>query len=179
MDSLAKLVKAVLCVLAVLAIVGLFLPDRARLERSTFVEAGPGQVFDRVNKFQGILQWCPWLRGSRSVRHVLEGAGAGVGTTLVWSSDDPDIGSGSLTIIASAPYHLVLARVDLGTRGQSEFDVEIDPAPGGALVTFGLEKEFGFMLHQRYLGLLLEEMEGPGFESALLRLKTLIESAEP
>jgi len=179
MDRLAKLVRAALSVLAVLAMVGLFLPDRARLERSTFVKAGPGQVFDQVNQFQGILQWCPWLRGPGSVRHVLEGPGAGVGTSLVWSGDDPDVGSGSLKIIASAPYHLVLTRVDLGTRGQSEFDIQIDPAPGGALVTFGLEKEFGFMLHERYLGLLLEEIEGPRFESALLRLKTLIESADP
>jgi len=179
MDRLAKFVKSVPAVLAVLALVGLFLPERASMKRSTFVEASPGRVFEQVNRFRGADQWFPWLQGGGAVRTVLEGPAAGAGRTLVWSSDHPGLGSGNLSIVDSSPYRLVRTRLALGTDPPIRFDIEIAPARGGAQVTFNVEKEFGFRLHQRYMGLLLAETAGPQFDAGLLRLKAMIESMTP
>lgn len=178
MEGLARWVRAALSVAAVLAFVGIFLPDQARVQREVFIEAKPGTVFELVNSYRGFASWSPRLQRDPRARFLVQGPGEGVGATVVWSSRDPGLGSGKQTIVASEPFRLVRARLasDRGEQAASVF--ELSPAPGGTLLRWRLEQEFGFRLHRRYQGLLLEGRAGPELEAGLTNIKRLIEQPD-
>jgi len=179
MQGLARLLRTVLSVAAVLAFVGIFLPDHARVQREVFIEAMPGKVFELVNSFRGYTRWSPWVQRDTRARFLVQGPGEGVGATVIWSSRDPGLGSGKQTIVASEPFRLVRTELASDQGGQAASVFELTPVSGGTLLRWRLEKEFGFRLHQRYQGLLLDERAGPELEAGLANIKRLLEPPGP
>jgi effector-binding domain-containing protein len=174
-----RILKRILIVLVVLfvasVVVGLLLPSSAHVQRSTTIAAPPAAVFAVVNSFKRFNEWSPWYELDPAARYVYSGPQQGVGARLEWSSDKPEVGSGSQEIIASEPDKRVRNKLDFGSQGTAESEFSIVPVDQGSEVTWSFDSQFGYDLLQRYFGLLFEKWIGADFEKGLAKLKTVVE----
>lgn len=176
-----KLLKGLLGGLAVLVllvvVVGLFLPDVARVERSVVIRARPATVFTVLNGFRQFQRWSPWAGLDPNAAYTVSGPPLGVGAKSAWRSEDPNVGAGSQEILESQPYrHIRVRLVFEGFDGESYSTYALTPEGEGTRVVWGYEGHFGMNLMNRYFGLLLDGMLGKDYESGLAKLASFVES---
>lgn len=83
---------------------------------------------------------------------------------MSWSSDDPEVGSGSQEIIRSRSTEQVVLRLDFGPQGSAEASFDLQPLGAGTEVIWGFGYEIGYGLIGRYMGLLMEGLVGKTYE---------------
>lgn len=174
-----KILKGILLglaiLLALLVLVGVLLPSSAHVQRTTTIAAPPSAVFAVVNSFKRFNEWSPWYELDPAARYVYSGPEQGVGARFEWTSEKPEVGSGSQEIIASEPDKRVRNKLDFGSQGTAEAEFSIVPVDVGSEVTWSLDAQFGLNLLQRYFGLLFDKWVGADYEKGLVRLKGLVE----
>ncbi len=175
-----KLLKTLLAVVAgvaiLFALVGLFLPRTATMERSVVIDASPDAIFPLLNDLRAMRDWAPWYERDPQAEFRYEGPEAGVGATVHWQSDHPEVGSGTQEIIESRPGEYVRTRLDFGAQGEAEAWFALAEVAGGTEVTWGFVTDFGNNVIGRYFGLVLESMLAPDYEAGLAKLKRVVES---
>ncbi len=164
----------VLLTLAMFAL-AFFLPDEVTVSRSTVVSIEPEEVFPYVNSMQSGEAWSPWLARDPDIQMTYEGPVEGVGNTLRWTSDHPDVGSGMQVITESIPSERVVMGLDFGGQGLATATFDLEPIDGGTEVTWSLNTELGYNPVARWMGLMFDGWVGPDFEAGLANLKTLVE----
>jgi len=172
---LKRILVIIVAVLIVLAIVGLMLPRRASVARSTTIARPASLVYATVNSFQLFPKWSPWQNLDPNMHQTTEGPREGVGAKLVWSGNDK-VGSGSQVITASTPDQSVASDVDLGKMGVAKSALALVPDGPATQVTWTLEVDLGTNPVSRYFGLMMDRMIGKDYESGLRQLKALVES---
>lgn len=176
MAALKYLVIGVLLLTTVVIGAGFMLPDTAHLERSIVVNAKPNTVFTVLNSYRLFNQWSPWADLDPRTTYEFSGPESGVGARQAWSSQSPDVGSGSQEIIESVPDRLVRQKLVF-----NDFDTEntatqtLTPEGDGTRIVWSYDTQFGGSLLLRYFGLILDGMLGPDYERGLQKLKTLVE----
>ena len=179
MRTLTKVLTIILLsllgVTAVLAVVGLFLPDTARVERTIIVDAPQATVFALGNSFSRIHEWSPWHHIDPDAEWVIDGPAMGVGARMTWSSDNPRLGTGSEEITVSDPFSLVTTAFDFGEEGLAESTIALEAVDNGTRVTWSLQTDLGKNIVGRYYGLMFDGMMGPYFEQGLAGLKSVAE----
>lgn len=104
----------------------------------------------------------------------------GPGAKLNWTSSDPRIGSGSLTVAADpAPQQdkQVTWTLQNNWRGENKtFNIGIEPAPNGktAKITMGYDVDYGWDLVARYSGMYLEGDPATQIQYQLTALQNMI-----
>ena len=161
---------------SLLALVGLFLPNSARVERSITIDAPQARVFTIVNGFDRIDEWSPWHRIDPDAHISIEGPATGVGAKMIWTSSHPSHGSGSQEITESMPLSLVTSTIDFGESGAAEASFNLEATPGGTLLSWRIESDLGKNIVARYFGLGFSRILGPPCEQGLADLKSLAES---
>lgn len=169
-----KLLYRVGGALAAIVVVGLLLPETARVERRTTIDAHPATVFALVNDFHQVNKWSPWTDTDDNARFEISGPGRGVGASQRWSGNI--IGDGSQTIVESVPYERVVSEMQLSSLGSATATFDITRGADGSEVTWSFEIPFGLNLPRRFLGLTLDRSVGRDFEAGLSRLKSMAES---
>ena len=111
-----------------------------------------------------------------SVAFTYTGPIDGVGQTVNWSSKDPKVGEGSLTITGLETDRRVDLSITFGDKGLADARLELAPNGAGTKVTGVFDSDLGFNPISRYLGTMMDGMVGPEFERSLARLK---DAAEP
>lgn len=169
-----KVVLGVMFGLALLfVVVGLFLPNDYRVERSLQINAPPEVVFDRVNSLKNWSEWSPWIARDPTIRNTYEGPESGVGAKVSWTSEES--GEGTQTIIVSERPTRIETALDFGGMGQPKADWTFEPNERGVLVTWGLtgttEGPIG-----AYAAAFMDRMLGDEYEDGLLRLKQVAEA---
>ena len=157
---------------------GLLLPGEIRVARSIEIELPPEQVFPLVNDMEAFNRWSPWAEIDSETKYEITGPDSGVGASLSWSSDNPEVGSGSQKIIRSEPPEQVVMRLDFGPQGAAEASFDLEPAGTATKLTWSFGYEIGYDLIGRYVGLLMEGMVGKKYEEGLARLKRLAETGQ-
>ncbi len=175
MKILKTILFGVLALAVVLALGGLLLPSSAHVQRSVVINATPAAVFEVVNSFKRFNEWSPWYELDPGARYLYSGPSQGVGARFEWSSEKPEVGSGSQQIIESEPFRRVRTQLDFGSQGTAQGEITITPAEQGSEVTWAFDSEFGYDLLQRYFGLLYDRWIGADYEKGLTKLKTLVE----
>lgn len=175
MGILKKLLLVLAILVAIVTIIGLMLPREVRVERSIVIEAPQATIFAIVNSFKLFNQWSPWHGRDPETRYVYAGPDAGVGAKLSWTSDQPDVGSGSQEIIESHRPAQVVTALDFGAQGQATARFDLSPTETGTRVTWGFQTDLGANPFTRYIGLIFERMLGPDYEQGLAGLKALAE----
>ena len=94
-------------------LVGILLPGTVEVTRSIEIEAAPETVFPLLDDLERWAEWTPW----GEVESRLEGPATGTGARRVW--DDPELGSGSLTLVGSRAPAGVDYRVEVERRERS------------------------------------------------------------
>jgi carbon monoxide dehydrogenase subunit G len=173
---IAAVVMGILVGLFILG--GLLLPGEIRVARSIEIDAPPEQVFPLVNDLDAFNRWSPWATLDSETRYELTGPESGVGARLSWSSDNPEVGSGSQEIVRSLPPEQVSLRLDFGAGGSAEASFDLESTDNGTKVTWSFGYEIGYDLIGRYVGLVLDRLVGKKYEEGLERLKRLVETGQ-
>jgi hypothetical protein len=174
---LKYLAWSVLALAAVLLVVGVFLPTSAHVERSIRTTAGPETVYGIVNGFQRFNEWSPWAGLDPKTRYTFSGPVTGVGARMEWSSDKPEVGSGSQEITAVEPGRSVTMRLDFDGQSAATSTMVIEPEASGSLVRWSFDTSYEGNFPMRYFGLLFDGMIGADYEKGLSRLKSIAENA--
>ncbi|MEM8932123.1 MAG: SRPBCC family protein [Acidobacteriota bacterium] len=176
MSILSKIIVAVVTLIAVLVVVGFFLPRDVHVEREIVIDAPQATVFALVNGYSRFNEWSPWAAKDPDTRYVYEGPTHGVGAIQSWESDDRNVGSGRQEIVASTPHEEVRTALDFGDQGTADALFRLSPIDGGTRVVWGFDSDMGTNPIGRYIGLFMDGMLGPDYESGLGNLKALAES---
>ncbi len=178
MNMIRVLFKLLLLVAMLFVGIGLFLPDRARVEREILIDTPPEQVYPLVADLRQFQRWSPWRRHVADTRFHLSEPASGPGATLSWNSVEGGT-DGHMTIeTTQPPQHIVMhLRFDQDREAQIEFLIEL-AGNGSSRVHWRFDTAFGLDIFGRYVGLMLDGMLGPDYESGLRDLKRLAEERD-
>lgn len=177
MKIVKRMAAAALILVVVLVVASLFLPRHAVVSRSAEIAAPAAAVFPFVGDLRRFTEWSPWLERDPAVRVTFTGPTDGVGQTLNWASDKPDVGSGSMTIRRIEPDREVAMLIDFGSQGTAAATIVLAPAGAATRVTWSVDTDLGFDPISRYMGLMMDGLVGPDCEKGLATLKAVAEAA--
>lgn len=176
MKFVKRLLVAGFAMLVILAVIGLFLPSQVQVERAIVVAAPPDKIYPFINDLRKFNEWSPWHRRDPDIAYRFEGPKSGVGSKVHWSSDHPQVGSGSQEIVASEPAKMLKTRLDFGQQGIAHAYFKLVPEAQATRVTWGFTTDFGMNLIGRYMGLMFNQWIGADYEEGLQNLKQLAET---
>ena len=177
MAFVRKLFYGLLGTLILLALVGVFLPDRAHVERSISIQAPAAAVFKHINGMKAFHQWSPWTALDPDTHYEFTGPDTGIGSKMLWSSGSEQVGRGSQVITAMGNNRSVATQLEFGEQagGNAAFQL-LEKTAGTTQVTWSFDTEFGWDIFSRYVGLFLDQLLGPSYEKGLMNLKALAEA---
>ena len=176
--KVVKILLGILVTLAVLFVIGgMVLPSERHVERSVVVKADQAKVFSLVNDFREFNKWSPWATyDPEGTRYEFSGPAAGVGSKMSWTSEHPNVGSGTQEIVDSQPNTMVKSKLTFeGFETPSYATFTLEPADDGTRLTWSFDANLDSMIG-RYMGLMLEKWVGGDYERGLARLKELAET---
>lgn len=176
MKALRGLFFGAVALVGLLLVVGVFLPTSAHVERAIVTSASPATVYEIVSGFGRFNEWSPWFELDPQAEYTYAGPPSGVGARLSWTSEKPDVGSGSQEIVAVEPGRKVTTRLDFVGQGQATSTMTIEPEGTGSRVTWAFDTSFEGDFLGRYFGLLFDRWIGADYEKGLARLKALAEA---
>ena len=154
------------------------LPAQAVVSRSIEIAAPPEQVFGVVGDLRRFNDFTPWAEIDPAIRYTFEGPESGLGQIMKWSSDNPEVGSGSQTIIRHEPPQLVETKLDFGMRQRSVARFDLAPSATGttAIWTFTSDLQG---IPAKWCGLMFDRWIGNDYEKGLAKLKAVAERPAP
>jgi uncharacterized protein YndB with AHSA1/START domain len=180
MALLKKIAGAVLA-LVVLAIAGGYLlPSTVHVERAIVVDAPPAQVFALLSDFNAWDGWSPWAKLDPNTDMAI--TGTGLGQTMTWASDNPQVGQGSQTIVAMDAPNSLTTHLAFGDMGMADATFTLQPEEDQTRVVWALDSDMraGVPLLAQpintYFGFLMDSMVGHDYEVGLQNLKELAEA---
>ncbi|WP_050604569.1 SRPBCC family protein [Ruegeria sp. 6PALISEP08] len=176
-----KVVLRILAGLGLIAVavvaVSYLLPGKAEVSRSITIDAPAEAIFPYVNSMQETEQWSPWLHRDPDTQLTYSGPEAGVGNALNWSSEHPQVGTGSQVIVESVENQRVQTELDFGPMGTATVSFLLEPGGNSTLVTWGFESDLGLNPISRWMGLMMDKWVGGDYQRGLTNLKALIENS--
>jgi len=183
MSLLKKIAGIVLGLVAILFSAGFLLPSTVHVERAALIEAQPADVFALVSNFNAWDAWSPWAQLDPDAD--MEIIGSGIGQTMFWSSENPEVGEGSQVIVNLESPRYLQTQLKFGNRGVANASFTLTPIDGATQVVWSLDTDMreGVPLFLQpittYLGFLMDSMVGEDYEIGLQNLKTAAETASP
>jgi carbon monoxide dehydrogenase subunit G len=169
-----KVLASASALLIVALVVGLLLPGRWEVERSVLVAAPPEAVFSWLDDPHRWDAWAPM----GDVESSFSGPERGSGATRSW--DDPEMGDGRFTILATQADREVQYRVEVqGGSLITQGTLRLVPEGTGTRVTWAEVGDFGPNPLLGYTALGMDRMQGNQMDNALRRLADLAESEAP
>ncbi|NNM32591.1 MAG: hypothetical protein HKO53_05975 [Gemmatimonadetes bacterium] len=149
-------------------VVGLALPHTVEVTRSVTLDASPAEVFPHLDDLEAWTAWTPW----GDVESHIEGNSRGTGAARVW--DDPNLGSGTLTITNVAPLRSVDYRAEV--EGGLTFlgTLSVRPEGPGTSLVWTESVSWGMNPLMGWTGLTLGNAQGRQLEGSLDRLRRLV-----
>lgn len=180
MRWLIRIVVVLIVIALALAAIGLaILPRTVAVSRYAIIDAPPAEVWPFVSDLRRFNDWSPWAGyDPDGTTYVFEGPETGIGQTMRWSSDHPNVGSGTLTVVSYDPGRAVEMRLDFGQMGTAETTIVLIPSEGGTEVTWGFTTDLGTNPVARWFGLMFDRWVGNDYETGLANLKALVEETK-
>ncbi len=175
MRLLKRIIVTLIVIVVALAGVSYLLPGKAEVSRSITIDAPPEAIFPYVNSMQETEKWSPWLSRDPETKLAYSGPETGVGNTLNWSSEHPQVGSGSQEIVESVENQKVRTSLDFGPMGTASASFVLQPEGAGTEVTWGFTSDLGMNPMTRWMGLMMDRWVGSDYERGLDNLKALVE----
>ena len=183
MSLVQKGIAIVFALAAIIFLGGFILPSQVHVERATVINAPASAIFAEVSDFNEWRKWSPWANIDPDADYRLEGQG--VGQTMTWASDNPDVGSGKQTITQLASPRLIKTSLDFGDMGVSEATFTLEPVDNKTedkiRVTWSLDTDMreSVPLLSRpmstYFGFFMDSMVGSKYAEGLENLKAVVE----
>lgn len=173
-----KVVKVLLILVALLVAVvvvgGLMLSPKFAVTRSITIAAAPDKIYPLIADPRAWKQWSVWTQRDPAMTIDYSGAASGAGAVWAWKSKSQ--GDGRMTFTTAEPparlgYELFFP--DFGTTSTGEFRLQAQG--GGTQVTWSMNGDMGSNPVYRWMGLFMDKMVGPDFDSGLTQLKATAE----
>jgi len=165
-------------VIAALVVLSFLLPRHVTIARSIVIEARPAKVFSEVNSLQRFNAWSPWAAIDPQTQYSYSGPEEGVGNAMTWTSDHPDVESGSQRIIRSEPDQIVESLLEFRDMGIAKTRFRLESQGPRTIVTWSFEVDMGINPAMRYVGLFMDDWVGKPYENGLISLKKTVEDKQ-
>lgn len=175
MRVLKRILFILVAAVIVLSAAAYLLPRNVIVTRSIVIDAPASDVFPYVNSLKAGAEWSPWLHRDPDAKLTYSGPDAGVGATLTWASDHPQVGNGREEIVESVKNELVLAALDFGDQGSATAAFRLVETVDKTALTWDMNADMGNSPIGRYMGLMMDKWVGADYETGLANLKALIE----
>ena len=139
------------------------------------IDAPAEQVFPYVNSLQKTEEWSPWLDRDPDVKLTYSGPESGVGNTLVWESENPQVGNGRQEITLSQENERVETALDFGPMGEANAFFALLGEGDATDLTWGFTSDMGMNPMSRWMGLMMDKWVGGDYETGLAKLKAVVE----
>lgn len=165
--------------IALVFVSGFLLPSTVHVERTIVINAAPADLFPLVSDLSEWQAWSPWTQKDPEMEMVL--SGSGVGQTMRWRSENPQVGQGMQEITTSESPTYLKTHLDFDGQGNADAAFTLTPENKGTLVTWSLDMDMreGVPTLQQpistYLGFWMDSMVGNDYEVGLANLKGLAE----
>ncbi len=172
--------KKILYILATLVVLVLvataLIPAHTHVERSTIIKAAPATVYRYIANFHEFNRWSPWAQRDPETKYEFSGPAFGPGSTMSWSSQHPEVGSGSQQVTEAEAPHRLKVRLEFGEdMGEAFSGYTLEPQAEGTKLTWTFDSETGFNPLHRFFGLMMDKWVGSDYEQGLANLKQLVE----
>ena len=180
MKILKNILVASLVLVALAFMIGLFLPSNYHLERSITIHAPASTVFEEVNNFRRWDHWSPWKGIDPNTIIRCEGPESGVGSRMLWASENPKVGKGSQETIACIPNKRITTRLKFeGWDGITMASWKFEEQAGDMTrVTWTNDSQVGKNIFYKYLSMIVNTQLGKDYENGLQQLKNHVETMQ-
>ncbi|MBT9313458.1 SRPBCC family protein [Leptothoe kymatousa] len=176
-----KIIGGLVTALALAFVAGFVLPSQIHVERSVVIGAAPEQIFPLVSDLSQWDAWSPWAKKDPNAEMTI--SGSGLGQTMVWHSEVPEVGDGSQEVTALESPGYVKTHLDFGDMGVADAMISLTPEETGTRVAWSLDSDVreGVPMLMKpvstYFGFMMDSMVGTEYENGLSSLKALVERA--
>ncbi len=174
MKTIRNILIALLIILILLIIVGLFLPADRHIETKAIIKAPEYIVFDHVNDLKKWEEWLSWATRDTQIMLEYENPSYGTGAVCKWNSPNRQTGRGSMKILESRPYELILIEISFMEKGKIMCPWTFRGNAGETTVIWGLDMK-NMNVAERYFSLFVYDLMEPYFKQGLDSLKSLSE----
>ena len=165
MAPLAKVFGAIGAVLVTLMLIGFVLPGTWSAEASIQIEAAPTEVFPFLNDLSRWDTWTNW----GDLASQLSDPSVGVGASRRW--DDPNFGSGSVTITDSGSPRFVRYEVEIEGGASVAGELRIEASGEASRLTWREEGDFGRNPLMGYVARGMAKSQGAQLAEGLEKLR--------
>ena len=156
-----------LVIVAVIGVVaGVVMPSSGHVERSLVVGKDMRQVYDLLNNFRRFPDYSVLRSQDSGVQFKFSGKAYGPGAEISWTSTDPKLGDGGLTIASATPQFdqidsntqdaTIIWNLDNNWRGlDKHFTLDLERQGHGRLtqITWSYDVQYGWNLINRFANL--------------------------
>ena len=156
-----------LVIVAVIGVVaGVVMPSSGHVERSQVVGKDMRQVYDLLNNFRRFPDYSVLRSQDSGVQFKFSGKAYGPGSEISWTSTDPKLGDGGLTIASATPQFdqidsntqdaTIIWNLDNNWRGlDKHFTLDLERQGHGRLtqITWSYDVQYGWNLINRFANL--------------------------
>ena len=165
MASLAKIFGGIGTVLVTLILIGFLLPGTWSAEASIQIDAVPTEVFPFLNDLSRWDTWTNW----GDIESELSDPSQSVGASRSW--DDPNFGTGSVTITGSGPPTFVRYEVEVEGGASVSGELRIEAIGGGSRVIWREEGDLGRNPLMGYVARGMPKSQGAQLAEGLEKLR--------
>jgi ABC-type transport system substrate-binding protein len=171
-NTIKKVAGSAIAAIAIAAAATMLLPREVHVTRTAFIKAEPSTILALAASNAGYQKFNPYVGTDPSLAIELTGPASGVGSAFRFTAADV---SGTQTVAAVSSTK-VNYDLDLGYMGQPKQSIEAVTEGDGSRVTWTMHADMGFNPIGRVMGLFMDGMQGPVFETGLNKLKTVAQS---
>ncbi len=175
MRIVKRISVSVLILVTTLILIAYLLPRTVSVEHSIVINAAPDKIFPLVNNQKNGAQWSPWLSRDPNVQVTYSGPDAGVGSKMEWASNNPNVGTGSATIIGSVENESIKTALDFGGEGTADAWFSFVAQDQSTKVSWGFTMDTGLNPIGRWMGVMMDKWIGSDYALGLANLKGLVE----
>jgi len=177
MGVLKKLFIVLTALIVVLVIAGQFLDTELKVERSTSISASKLAVFGTLSNLEKFNTFSPWHELDPNTQYTYGDLRSGVGASMKWVSDNPDVGTGEQRIVNIIGAERVELELEFdGWDGISKSWYQLDDVPNGTQVTWGYSGDVSKPFFIRFLAPMIQGQLETQYDEGLAKLKRLHES---
>ncbi len=164
----------------------IFGPSSGHLERQITINATPGMVYSEVSNLKTFNKWSPWFQVDPDTEYVWEGPSSGVGSKMIWYSENSDLGNGYMEITEVRNEEFVLMDMGFDQNSNRDFTDEGEEKPTASFILEGSGESTkvtwafdisGVSGMEKMMVVGLDMFLGPSYEEGLENLKARIEGA--
>lgn len=173
-----KRILYILITLVVLVLVATVLaPAHTHVERSAVINASPATVYRYVADFRQFNRWSPWAARDPETKYEFSGPAFGTGSRMSWTSEHPEVGSGSQQVMEADPPRSLKVKLEFGEdMGPAFSSYILEPQDAGTRIVWTFDSDLGLNPLHRLFGLMMDKWVGPDYEQGLANLKQLVEA---